>query len=89
MVEMRIDVRSFHQALLLRFLATALLLTGKHGSSAFLGPRPLNRYQLFLFSTTGVCYVYKELNNKTTPTHNVRDTRANPLALLKAIILVS
>jgi hypothetical protein len=40
MVGMRIGVRSFHQALLLRFLATILFPTGKHGSSVFLGPRP-------------------------------------------------
>jgi hypothetical protein len=74
MVGTRIDVRSSHQALLLRFLATTLFLAGKHGSSAFLGPRPLNRYQLFLFSATTVCCnVYKELSNKTIPAHNKSD----------------
>lgn len=44
MVEMRIDVRSLYQALLLRLVATFLFHTGKHGSSVFLGPSPLNRY---------------------------------------------
>jgi hypothetical protein len=55
MVEMRTDARSFHQSLLLRAQTTILFPTGKHGSSAFSGPRLLNRYQLFLFSATSVC----------------------------------
>jgi len=62
---MRTDASSFHQSLLLQVLTTILFPTGKHGSSGFIGPRLLNRYQLVLFSTTGVCRnVFKELTTK-------------------------
>jgi len=85
MVEMRTDVSSFHQSLLLHVLTTILFPTGKHGSSGFIGPRLLNRYQLVLFSTTGVCRnVFKELTDKAVHTHNVPNCSVNHPALLKA-----
>jgi hypothetical protein len=76
MVEMRIDARSFHQSLLLRVLTTIRFPTGKHGSSAFIGPRLLNRYQLVLFSTTGVCCnVFKDSRTKQYTYTHVQATK--------------
>jgi len=87
MVEMRTDAGSFHLSLLLHVLTTILFPTGKHGSSGFIGPRLLNRYQLVLFSTTGVCRnIFKELTDKAVYTHtqNVRNCSVYHLPLLKA-----